>query len=933
MYGVKATSALFNTVARQGVLAKQLTAPKSTAFLSQLPARQVSGKISYTTTTRSTQFSQKPIQQQQQQETKEQATEDASANSRNGPWLGAKALLDPAQVDSCVLQAAQSKDPQTIIAAFVKRKDTDTKISDSLSSKTYEAVIDAYSRIRRNNQPLKPMLEAYQEMIESGAHPTSQTYALLIRSLCDRSIEVQRTLIGLRRQVARTGTTIDLLDALEDEANLEQALHIFRKAVKESRTEDFDLELYNRMIQSLSQEGNTECGIYVLSQLEKSNNVKPDGVTFTNLITMFGAAGDLHAVKECFMEYSSLKSILPFHNPEYVYNALVTAHVNAGDLKGALNIVQYIMIRDKIKVSILPYNKILRRACYSGNMELVEPLLSQLESDPKLPNPDATTYSAVLAGYIRANDLENASRIYQQLITKDISKEYGHLSDYAHACYKNGQLETVIETLEDMLRGGLRLDVELCEKVLDRYVSSGRNKKAIESLDSIMRLYAKKRYIDIKFQLTTFAMNLLTKFDNFEESMSVLEILKRYSIPLSRNMSDLVLTKYSEAKKQPEIWEELNTKLNVGTYGLLYDALFRRHCKPEEFCQSALELVEDMKAVNLPIHSSLYIRVLARIKKYKLPAEYESAWIDGCGQLLDNEIHSKQFATEDSAKEGSEVQAVNRVSQNADLLTGTALSAMLEGKYKDALDILKIDIIKPGSIPTADAVRDMIQVCTKAKRMDLVMDIYNSVIEPLGRLEKFSKQRALTTIYNAMIVSNARLEGYEAARKYYDEMKLIGASPSGDAYGALLQAFPQESPEDCSKAEKIYKEVKKNNVPPTVFLYNVMMSKFAKANRFEKILDLLDDMKQAGLTPNSVTYSTVISGALRCGNEDKALEYYRIMTASKRYQPRPGPYASLIQYYAQTKPDKSKVLYFYEISKSYKLELPVHTMEMIESMQ
>lgn len=229
MYGVKGTSTILNTVARQGVLTKQLTAPKSSAFLANLPTRQVSaGKLSYTTS-RSTQFSQKPINHQQDQTELNTSNANTSAATlahfpqQQHAWttVGSNGLkkssskfqktieasmIEPEQVNVRILQAAKEKNPKAVVDAFVQGKSAAGNVAPPLSTQTYEAVIAAYGKLRKTNQPLTPILNVYQDMVATGVRPSSQTYALLIRTLCERDSEVQKTVSMLKRQIARTGT-------------------------------------------------------------------------------------------------------------------------------------------------------------------------------------------------------------------------------------------------------------------------------------------------------------------------------------------------------------------------------------------------------------------------------------------------------------------------------------------------------------------------------------------------------------------------------------------------------------------------------------------------------------------------------------------------------------------------------------------------------
>ncbi|KAG0738788.1 hypothetical protein G6F29_010648 [Rhizopus arrhizus] len=940
MYGAKATSAIFNTVARQGVLTKQLTAPKSTAFLSQIPARHVSGKISYTTTSRSTQFSQKSAQHNQEQQTLDDNSHASLHPSlRTGPWTtvgshAGKTLLDPAQIDVRILQAAKEKNSRAVISTFVQGRSSGDL---ALSTQTYEAVIEAYGKLRKHNQPLTPMMEAYKHMVASGVRPSSQTYALLIRSLCTRDSEVQRTMGMLRRQVARTGNAVDSLVDLENEKNMEQALALFEQAVNEKCTQDFDVDLYNRMLQNLSFKGNTESGIYILQQLEGAGHAKPNGVTFATLLAMFGVAGDLPAVRECFMEYISLKNKLPSHDPAYVYNALVSAYVDAGDLDGALNIVQNVMVRDKVNVSILPYNKIFRRACYDGKMDVAESLLQKLESDPSLPKPNGSTYAAILSAYIRANDLESASKIYERLLKQDISKEYGHMADYAYACTSNNQPDVALKVIQDMVQGGLKLDATLGEKVVENFISNGKINEAIQSYHTVMDLYARDHFVDKNSSLSVFGLDFTARCNDLGQALDVLEILRKYSVGPNPVVSDALLNMYKETKTNPDQWDQISKRLSKMTFSVLYDAVFRRQSVPEEFCKTSLELLNDMHAVGILPTPSLYIRVLTRMKKYGAATEYEARWKEEFAPHLNASDNSPQpteshISSSQDTPETASVSANSppRMTVESDMLSGKALAKTLEGDYEKAISILKHDIINNGSIPTPDAIRDMIQGCTKAGRLDVVSEIYDTAIGSIKRLEKHNKQRALSTIYNAMLIAHARLSGLESAKVFYDEIRRIGAFPTGDAYGTLLQHSPHTDNEDCTEALAIYDEAKKNKVAPSVFFYNVVISKLAKARRLDDVLKMFEEMRQVGISPNSVTYSTVISAALRCGQDELAVQYFKEMSASPRYRPRPGPYASLIQFYAQQKPDKEKAFHYYHLAKQHKLKLPDHTEIMLK---
>ncbi|CEI86460.1 hypothetical protein G6F70_005325 [Rhizopus microsporus] len=940
MYGAKATSTIINTVARQGVLTKQLTAPKSAAFLTQLPTRHVSaGKISYTTTSRSTHFSQKSVQHNQENQQQQQQQLDESLilqGQLRTAWKHKRPpLTDPAQVDGRILQAAKENDLHTVISTFTQGKSLS---GAPLSSQTYEAVIEAYGKLRRQNQPLTPMMDAYRQMIASGARPSSHTYALLIRSLCTRDSEVQKTVGMLRRQMARTGNAVDNLSDLENEKNMEQALDLFEKAVKEKCTQDFDVDLYNRMLQNLSFKGNTERGIYILKHLEGDGNAKPNGVTFATLLSLFGVAGDLPAVRECFLEYKSLERELPSHDPAYVYNALVSAYVNAGDLDGALNIVQNVMTNDGIKVSIVPYNKIFRRACVDNKLDLVESILAALENDSKLPKPNGSTYAVVLSAYARKKDFDKAAQVYSKLLKCDISKEYGHLADYAYACIGNNKPEIAIQVVQDMVTHGLRLDLTLCQKLFASFVNNGKLEDAISSYQKTMDAYAQTHFVDKSSPIASLGLELALKCTNLKQALEVLEILKKYSVGPNPVVSSTIYNMYKKAKSNSTEWETISKDLSPLSFTVLYDAIFRKQSIPDDFCKTAFELLEDMLSLGISPTPSLYIRVLARMQKYGVPAEYEERWNRLFGPYIpplpeninsqqDTESSNTSDNMNNSTQESStnKIEPINKVTVESEMLSGKALSKALEGKYDEAIDILQNQIIQKGHIPSPDVIRDIIQVCTKYKDLGAINKIYSTVIESVQKLEHHTRQRGLHTIYNAMLVSNARLSSIDQAKAFYSKIRDLNMYPTGDAYGCLLQHLQPNDSEDsmdnlAADAMTIYEEAKKNKVEPTVYMYNVILSKLAKAQRLDSVLTLFNEMRQVGIVPNSVTYGSVISACVRCQNEELAVKYFNEMTVSPGYKPRAGPFTLMIQFYMQNQ-NREMALYYYNLAKQQRLNI------------
>ncbi|KAI7872605.1 uncharacterized protein EV154DRAFT_104506 [Mucor mucedo] len=658
-------------------------------------------------------------------------------------------------------------------------------------------------------------------------------------------------------------------------------------------------------------------------------------------MSLFGTAGDLRAVRECFKEYKSIKNFLPHHDPAFVYNAFVYAHVDAGDIKGALDVIENVMVKDKVDISILPYNKIVRRVCIDGNMETAESILSKLESDVSLPNPDANTYGVMLSAHCRAQDLDKANKVYQNLLNHDFSKQYGHLADYAYACTGNNMPDQAFKVAKDMTARGLELDANLAQKIVTSYMDNGRMDDAVSALQSVVELHSKNNFLDAKSPVADLAFDVILKCKNLSSALSILRLMNNYSIHPTPLVSDALLNMYEEAKSNTDQWKKVSSEINDRTFFTLYDAAFRKDSDPEQFCKLAFELLNDMRSMNISPSASLYVRVLTRMKRCK-NTDYETRWKEALAPYMnaiqdqikaDNkaEMKAEKVATE-AIKDGETVAsrpAPANITTESDLLSGTAVELCVDGKFDEALEVLTNKIIKQGKVPTPEAVRDMIQHSTKISRLDMAQDIYKTVIDSFSVLEGSRKHRGYSVVYNAMLVAHARNGDLESAKVFYDKLRERNLYPDGDAYGSLLACNSNSTTDESTDALAIYEEVKKHNVRPTVYLYNVIISKLAKCRKIEPVLHLFDEMKQVGITPNSITYASVISACIRCSSESRAARYFQEMISAPRYQPRIGAYNSMIQFYVQERPNREKAIEYYNLSKKYNLKPSQHTYKLL----
>ncbi|KAI9318821.1 hypothetical protein BX666DRAFT_1931830 [Dichotomocladium elegans] len=928
MYSAKG-SQLLNNVARQSGLSKQLSVAhsyKSTAFLS---SRNVSaGKLSYTTS-RASQHLNKQSQDDNGDRTRlsrsqwQQLAKIApiTQHSRFNHSLATKAASEEAtgEINNRIMQAAKANDSERVVAEFVAGR----KSGVSMSTQTYDAVLDAYGsmKTRNRNQSVKAMCDVYDDMVANGVTPTAHAYATLIKTLCRRDSEVNKSVHALRHKVSLFGTGDDRLGQLRTESQtiVKRALLLFEQAVKEQQTQEFDVDLYNRMLNMLSINGNTKDALVVYEHLEGSKTANPNNMTFSMLISMYGYAGDLKAVHECFKEYRSLRHKLPAHDPVLVYNAYVFAHVDAGDLPGALELIENVLAKDEIRPTITTYNKIISGAGARNDYEIIDEILRRFVSDPEMPRPDVNTYGALLAAYCHKGDIAKATEMYEQMSQYDISKQYGRIADYVCLLRQHKQPERGLKVLQESTSKGLLLDAELFKEVLQGYMELNEFKKGERALESLTSLYAKSNFINDQSPIVNVAMDFATKSENLSVSVSVIRHLFKYSIKLNPSLASAIIKHYDAAKKDPALWEEFSSTAGSRDFGVIFEALFRTVNERNQFATRIFDLLNDIKALGVPITMpNLNARVLTRLgraKNTQAQARWESEFepfLDGCS-------------------EGSVGKAVPGSSQSAEFIghSNAAVSKAVQGNLHGAVECLEKEVIQQGQIPKAEVVRDIIQNATRHKDLKSAERVYNLTKETLMNPEKPWNRRGIQSVLNSMLIAYARAEDVPRAKEFYDSMRAQGMVPDGDGYASLLACTPNSTADESSDAMDIYEEAMRHNVRPTVYFYNVIMSKLAKCRKIDMVLHMFEEMKKYNVVPNSITYAAVITACIKCSSETRAEQYFHEMLKAPKYFPRIGVFNSMIQFYTQQRPNREKALEYFHLLQRYNLQPSGHTYRLL----
>lgn len=752
-------------------------------------------------------------------------------------------------------------------------------------------------------------------MIQSDIQPSSSTYSILIRTLCKRDVEVQKVIAMLKRQNARSSShKSNNMVELESEENLIKALAIFDAAVSENLVQYFDAELYNQILRVLSHYGNTVESLRVYQQLEL--HAIPTSATFAALINLFGRVGDLPSALTYFEKYTQLKESVGPHDASYVYNALVDAHLKCDNLEGAFKIVREDMATNDVKISTIPYNSIIRFYCIQNDMSAAKELIDSMK-ESGFPQPDASSYGPVLSSYCQANLYKEATEMYQALIKTDMSKSYGNLANYALLCLKDSNHSRIIEVINDMRHAGLEPDSVLAERIVTQLAKLGQVDQSLQALSTILDTMKprtlSKSIVQIKGAATQIALASKGCFDQTLQVSRIMVPHCPHGLPIQ--LAKVLIENYE--------FDANHDIISESDYSILFDASLTiasdpaTHARHNKSSLSPLSifvfcLQSEMAAKNFKVSASMKSRMLThflRTGDKKNAQKWESLFVE---QVVEQVVATKSVSESEEA-------------------SVAVMKAAIHGQLEESLDILRTRLIDVGLIPAAEPLRDAIAFVGKQGHLETAVTMYRLVIKCYkeSTMDAQRVERAIYLMTNSILIGYAQQGDMVNAKKYYEQIKLLGRYPDGNGYASLLLGSAKCATDEATDALTIYDEAKRRDVKPTTFFYNVVISKLAKARKLESAMKLFEEMQHFKIMPNSITYGAIISACVRAGSEPLARKLFAEMLGSTSFQPRVGPFNNMIQFYVRQQPDRERALeYFAELRRRH-IKPSAHTYKLL----
>ncbi|PYH98052.1 hypothetical protein BO71DRAFT_89807 [Aspergillus ellipticus CBS 707.79] len=842
----------------------------------------------------------------------------------------------------------------------------------------YNALLESAIQLHGDTaQAIQKALDVYSDMLRRKVIPDEQTYQTLVQLFVVRAHDTLQSKELLEQERVRYGGMEEpgkfMLHSSElerailaEDHSLGIALKLFGTATARHADLVFALDTYRFLITACAKEGKVEDMIRVYAHME-SHKVTPHASIFPAMIDAFASTGDLPSAVECYNEYKSLAvaddngtfCIVQRLDGE-VYAALVRAYLVCGKEEQALRFLERIgasfeevtenrEARQAAVEAVVVQDALVRHALASGEHGRA---LEQAKTRLRDGALDHAMSQICIAAADKGN-LQAASEAYDALPTDMAVRQrpavsllalhvrQGHVSA-ARALWLS--LSTAGQATPDMVQPTAMYAVALLKSgQIEEALVQARNMFArIRNLSSPDNTHSTLN--PIREQINE-SLHLLGRV--LVQTAAVLSPQAAMSLMWSMVENGGLISPVAEhvvASLGPIGISQLNARdlmlalqvqagMLVNNSAAMFDV-----AHPIRFAH----MLDITLATGLPMDAVTTRLVDQAVGKlFNSRPDMVKRWHD---HLALTSSPSSFMSGRHSP--GSDMSTLSPVSSEesfdpyayaTDFRGSSMIAEELESSGKpeahlnDALSRVR-NMRRNARHPRYITYAKMITAATKCNRIDLVHEILSMARRDVPLLPQYSAVKyGWVSILDAMVASCLTLGDRSQASKFHQELLELGSAPSANTFGLYITTLKESTKtfDEATEALKIFHRAVAEGVEPTSFLYNALIGKLGKARRIDDCLLYFAEMRANGVRPTSVTYGTIVNALCRVSDERFAEEMFEEMESMPNYKPRPAPYNSMIQYFLNTKRDRSKVLAYYERMLTRKIQPTMHTYKLL----
>lgn len=396
-------------------------------------------------------------------------------------------------------------------------------------------------------------------------------------------------------------------------------------------------------------------------------------------------------------------------------------------------------------------------------------------------------------------------------------------------------------------------DVILFNILLDQYIIC----KKLEMAISLVRELKDQDVEDLKPDTVSF--NTIIKGcaqeKQFEIADEMFKLMKTFNLEPNDVTFNSMIDVCVRCDKNKEAWElfEEMQRLAISPDNFTFSTLIKG-IKPDNYQQSGIRNFKDLDRG---------FELLEKMNFYKTSKPDEILYnclIDACVRF--NEV-------------GRAIKIFNEMKQKgikpSSVTYGILIKAYGQTNQLDNAFYVFNDMRQQNLTPNNVTYGCLIDACIKNNRVDHAMDVFNTIQQEGVHLN--------VIIYTTLIKGFSKSLELDQALKVFEIMRKDSEiQPNNITFNSLIDCCVRCT--DIPQAEAIFDDMKQSGVSPDLITYSTMIKGYCKIGKIENALVTLNEMDSSGrIKPDEVLYNSLLDGCCKANELDLAHKVYLNMIA------------------------------------------------------
>merc|ERR1719362_1425848 len=183
----------------------------------------------------------------------------------------------------------------------------------------------------------------------------------------------------------------------------------------------------------------------------------------------------------------------------------------------------------------------------------------------------------------------------------------------------------------------------------------------------------------------------------------------------------------------------------------------------------------------------------------------------------------------------------------------------------------------------------------RAKNFNEAYRIYNKLRQSTIKLDEI--------VFNIMIDGFAEAGEKQKAEELFIEMKKLNVKRSSIIYSILIKMYAKNSlrnDQDISKATSLIESMREDNVKPSIIAFTTIMQMYLRKKNIKAAINIFQDIKNEGLTPDVVSYNFIINGCTFNQNLEHGIKFL-LESLDKKMKLNSETYKNTLEYLLKNK--------------------------------